>query len=543
MKFGDKLILLRKKNGLSQEELASKLNVSRQSVSKWESNNTYPETDKIIQICNLFDCRMDDLINDKVNDIEQIDRKSKNNLAIVFDSFLEFVIKTINMFSSMKFTSILKCVVELGILILTLFICGLIISSVCINVIMDLVGFLSRDIYYSIYNIVQAIIEIVLICFSGIIVVHVFKIRYLDFYDKALNDENTNLNKQELVEENNTIVNKKEKENNKVKFNINKEPKIIIRDKHTTFAFLTTLSKIIVGIFKAFVAVVSCCFVGTLVSIVALLVVSVFLSKYSILFVGADIGLIGIGIINVIILICLTYFIINKKIDFKKCFFVILGSLVAVGLGIGLGAIGITEFSFKDDIDGIKGNDVSKELEKEVVSNLVIDVHDTEGYTIRIDNSMSDDIIKVVGINHEKFFKKINSWSSTDYGMRIYSFHNSSYLEFNEFINVLNNDLENKIFRSYYSPDGKIEIVCNEKIAKKLIDNAKKIYLVDYEKTDYGYKVNSYAQKIYLDYNCEMEYDARNGEYSYDDNCVCTKEVRMAPNGELIDFDCKYKDE
>ncbi|MBQ2909504.1 MAG: helix-turn-helix transcriptional regulator [Bacilli bacterium] len=543
MKFGDKLILLRKKNGLSQEELASKLNVSRQSVSKWESNNTYPETDKIIQICNLFDCRMDDLINDKVNDIEQIDRKSKNNLAIVFDSFLEFVIKTINMFSSMKFTSILKCVVELGILILILFVCGLIISSVCINVIMDLVGFLSRDFYYSIYNIVQAIIEIVLICFSGIIVVHVFKIRYLDFYDKALNDENTNFNKQDLVEENSAKSNKSEKENNKVQFNTNKEPKIIIRDKHTTFAFLTTLSKIIVGIFKAFVAVVSCCFVGTLVSIVALLVVSVFLSKYSILFVGADIGLIGIGIINVIILICLTYFIVNKKIDFKKCFFAILSSLVAVGLGIGLGAIGITEFSFKDDIDGIKGNNVSKELEKDVVSNLVIDVHDMEGYTIRIDNSMSDDIIKVVGINHEKFFKKINSWSSTDYGMRIYSFHNSSYLEFNEFINVLNNDLENKIFRSYYSPDGKIEIVCNEKIAKKLIDNAKKIYLVDYEKTDYGYKVNSYEQKIYLDYSCEMEYDARNGEYSYDDNCVCTKEVRMAPNGELIDFDCKYKDE
>lgn len=543
MKFGDKLILLRKKNGLSQEELASKLNVSRQSVSKWESNNTYPETDKIIQICNLFDCRMDDLINDKVNDIEQIDRKNKNNLAIVFDSFLEFVIKTINMFSSMKFTSILKCVVELGILILILFVCGLVISSVCINVIMDLVGFLSRDIYYSIYNIVQAIIEIVLICFSGIIVVHVFKIRYLDFYDKALNDENTNLNKQDLVEENSVKSNKSEKENNKVQFNTNKEPKIIIRDKHTTFAFLTTLSKIIVGIFKAFIAVISCCFVGTLVSIVALLVVSVFLSKYSILFVGADIGLIGIGIINVIILICLTYFIFNKKIDFKKCFFAILSSLVAVGLGIGLGTIGITEFSFKDDIDGIKGNDVSKELEKDVVSNLVIDVHDMEGYTIRIDNSMSDDIIKVVGINHEKFFKKINSWSSTDYGMRIYSFHNSSYLEFNEFINVLNNDLENKIFRSYYSPDGKIEIVCNEKIAKKLIDNAKKIYLVDYEKTDYGYKVNSYDQKIYLDYNCEMEYDARNGEYSYDDNCVCTKEVRMAPNGELIDFDCKYKDE
>ena len=67
MKFGDKLIKLRKKNGFSQEDLANKLNVSRQSVSKWESNNTYPETDKIVQICNIFNCSMDDLINDKIN--------------------------------------------------------------------------------------------------------------------------------------------------------------------------------------------------------------------------------------------------------------------------------------------------------------------------------------------------------------------------------------------------------------------------------------------------------------------------------------------
>ena len=58
MKFGNKLIALRKKKGLSQEELAEKLGVSRQSVSKWESNNTYPETDKIVQICNIFECTM-----------------------------------------------------------------------------------------------------------------------------------------------------------------------------------------------------------------------------------------------------------------------------------------------------------------------------------------------------------------------------------------------------------------------------------------------------------------------------------------------------
>ena len=89
MKFGDKLIALRKKKGLSQEELAEKLGVSRQSVSKWESNNTYPETDKIVQICNIFECTMDDLINDNITDVESIERKNKNNINVMVDSFLD----------------------------------------------------------------------------------------------------------------------------------------------------------------------------------------------------------------------------------------------------------------------------------------------------------------------------------------------------------------------------------------------------------------------------------------------------------------------
>ena len=93
MKFGDKLIALRKKKGLSQEELAEKLGVSRQSVSKWESNNTYPETDKIVQICNIFECTMDDLINDNITDVESIERKNKNNINVMVDSFLDFILK------------------------------------------------------------------------------------------------------------------------------------------------------------------------------------------------------------------------------------------------------------------------------------------------------------------------------------------------------------------------------------------------------------------------------------------------------------------
>lgn len=54
MIFADKLIALRKKAGYSQEELAQQLNVTRQSVSKWEGAQSVPDIEKILQISKLF---------------------------------------------------------------------------------------------------------------------------------------------------------------------------------------------------------------------------------------------------------------------------------------------------------------------------------------------------------------------------------------------------------------------------------------------------------------------------------------------------------
>ena len=59
MTFSDKLIALRKKAGWSQEELAERLNVSRQSVSKWESAQSMPDIDKILQLSSLFSVTTD----------------------------------------------------------------------------------------------------------------------------------------------------------------------------------------------------------------------------------------------------------------------------------------------------------------------------------------------------------------------------------------------------------------------------------------------------------------------------------------------------
>ena len=61
MKLSENLKRIRKENNLSQEQLAEKLGVSRQAVSKWESGQSYPEMDKVIQICKTFNFNMDEI--------------------------------------------------------------------------------------------------------------------------------------------------------------------------------------------------------------------------------------------------------------------------------------------------------------------------------------------------------------------------------------------------------------------------------------------------------------------------------------------------
>jgi transcriptional regulator with XRE-family HTH domain len=63
--LGEKIHKLRKGNGLSQEELASKLTVSRQSISKWELGESVPDTEHVVQLSKLFEVSTDFLLNDE----------------------------------------------------------------------------------------------------------------------------------------------------------------------------------------------------------------------------------------------------------------------------------------------------------------------------------------------------------------------------------------------------------------------------------------------------------------------------------------------
>ena len=65
MKFGEKLFRLRKEKGLSQEALAEKLGTTRQAISKWENDQGFPETEKLLQLSNLFEVSVDFLLKEE----------------------------------------------------------------------------------------------------------------------------------------------------------------------------------------------------------------------------------------------------------------------------------------------------------------------------------------------------------------------------------------------------------------------------------------------------------------------------------------------
>ncbi len=81
MTIGDRLLKLRRERNLSQEDLANELDVSRQTVSKWETNQSIPDFDKIVPLCEYFGITTDELLTGNSNIIEAKVQDVKSNFA------------------------------------------------------------------------------------------------------------------------------------------------------------------------------------------------------------------------------------------------------------------------------------------------------------------------------------------------------------------------------------------------------------------------------------------------------------------------------
>ena len=97
MRLSDKIVALRKTNGWSQEELAEKLNVSRQAISRWEGATAQPDATNILQLSKLFGVTTDYLLNDEYesdNDLPKVKEIKSDNFhqIMIFMVTLEVMI-------------------------------------------------------------------------------------------------------------------------------------------------------------------------------------------------------------------------------------------------------------------------------------------------------------------------------------------------------------------------------------------------------------------------------------------------------------------
>ncbi len=346
MNLSDNLKKIRKEHNLSQEQLADKLGVSRQSVSKWESNQAYPEMDKVLQICKMFNVNIDELMNQDINSVKE-SKQSKSNLNKYVKDLLEFMTKTVDMFCNMKFKDIIKCLIEQLFVVFIIWLVFVIIGGIGNGIFSNIFHFLPYNVYKVIYSIFSSI-YILLVSILGIILfLYVFKTRYLDYYiiikdEKGDNNDKIDGDKDDNINDDSSNIknynSKREKE------------RIIIRDPDNSgYGFFNGLVKCLVFFIKLFVIWIGIGFCFSLVSLVILLVMSFMFVKVGLIFFGVLLILISSILINVIILDIIYNFVVNRKIKKLMLFIIFISSLVGIGIGFGLCFISGINFNISTD--------------------------------------------------------------------------------------------------------------------------------------------------------------------------------------------------
>ena len=181
MKFCEKLQKLRKEKNMSQEQLADLLDVSRQSVSKWESGTTYPEMDKLLSLCKIFDVTLDDLTNDEVTD-KDLKEKTKSNFSNFVYAIIDMINKSVEMFKNMNKKEIVKCITELFILAIILLLFKIPFSYID-SLARDIFVNFSDKTFYTLNSIWLFLSNIIYLILFVTVFIYVYKIRFLDKYN------------------------------------------------------------------------------------------------------------------------------------------------------------------------------------------------------------------------------------------------------------------------------------------------------------------------------------------------------------------------
>lgn len=467
MNLADNLKRIRKESNLSQEQFAEKLGVSRQAVSKWESGQSYPEMDKVIQICNLFNLNMDELINEDLKEVKEAkEEKGLSNKYIT--SFFDYITKVVDMFSSMKFKQIVGCLFEQFIIGSILFIIIAIIGCVGASVVPDILGNILPDaIYRFIISILQAVFFIVGFVVGVSVLLHIFKIRYLDYYDFVKVDNKPKNKVIEQVVEQNILEDENKIENNENKIVLEKKKeKVVIRDpQHSEFKFLSGLGKAIIFIVKFFVAWILLFFAFCFIALVTFLAAGFLFVKTGILFIGYIIAMLGCIVICAIAIELMYNFIFNRKNRKTRIFIVGIIALICIGFGTGLSFIGISKFDVVEQSVDLVNDEYLLPMKDNLMVARLYDYYNIVEY---VEEERED--VKIV-VQHSKYFTS----SFEEEGGYIYIHEYVPDGEIMQLLRLFIKDFNNKKITTYNS-ENKIIVYASKENIETMKNNRKQYF-------------------------------------------------------------------
>ena len=347
MKFGENLQKLRKERGISQEQLAEQLGVTRQSVSKWESGASYPEMDKIVAICNIFHCDMDVLINKDIT--EERDKKDASKVVKVgFKNIADYIKKTIYLFEHQSFKDIIKMIAQVMIII-----CVILCFSIPFMLFKEMVVslFYTGDNWFSIFF--SRFWNFIFNASYGILAIatflYIFKVKFLDGEEIVIEEVNESLD---------TIDDDKSQDTVKD----NKKKKVIKVKRTEGFSLLDLLSKAITLCLKVFLLFLLIpAIIGVIMLIIAfvLLVILIFRGVF---LVGPIFIALGITVFCLIVIELILDFIFNLRFSRRRVIITIISSVVVSAVGLGLSIWYFLNLNVVNDVP----NNFKQETQEEV---------------------------------------------------------------------------------------------------------------------------------------------------------------------------------
>lgn len=430
MKFGENLQKLRKERGISQEQLAEQLGVTRQSVSKWESGASYPEMDKIVAICNIFHCDMDVLINKDIT--EERDKKDASKVVKVgFKNIADYIKKTIYLFEHQSFKDIIKMIAQVMIII-----CVILCFSIPFMLFKEMVVslFYTGDNWFSIFF--SRFWNFIFNASYGILAIatflYIFKVKFLDGEEIVIEEVNESL---DTIDDDNSQDTVKD----------NKKKKIIKVKRTEGFSLLDLLSKAITLCLKVFLLFLLIpAIIGVIMLIIAfvLLVILIFRGVF---LVGPIFIALGITVFCLIVIELILDFIFNLRFSRRRVIITIISSVVVSAVGLGLSIWYFLNLNVVNDVP----NNFKQETQEEVYM-------------------MNEELLIQYGWNYIKFVEDESMTNQIRVRIDYYPDYTAAELE----------KEDNEIFINY---DTINSIRINE-VTDSIINNLKKNKLYTYDK-------------------------------------------------------------